>query len=60
MLTEKTNTLEINVTEEQVSEFYSPNRRLIQDIFPNISRSEAEFIKSGVTDEEWKTLFNEI
>jgi len=30
---------------------------LIQDIFPNLTADEREFIKSGITNEEWKILF---
>lgn len=32
---------------------------LIQDVFPDLSRSEREFLLTGVTDEEWEEMFIE-
>jgi len=31
--------------------------KLIQDAFPNLSESDREFIKTGITEEEWVELF---
>ena len=45
-LTGNTNTMELDVTQEQMEEFNSPNRRMIQHIFPNLSMSQREFIKT--------------
>ena len=30
---------------------------LIQDIFPELTREEREFLKTGTTPEEWKEMF---
>jgi hypothetical protein len=30
---------------------------LIQDIFPNLPHGEREFIKTGITPQEWEELF---
>lgn len=59
-LTGKLNSMELDVTSDQLSELHmrSPNRRLIQHIFPNLSASEREFIKTGYTQEDWDTMFN--
>lgn len=47
---------DLPVTEEQMQKF--ENREgLIQDIFPNLSPDDREFIKSGITNEEWEELF---
>jgi hypothetical protein len=51
--------MDINVTEEQMREFASPNRRNIQDIFPNLSNDEREFIMTGITPGEWDEMFND-
>ena len=59
LLTGKESTFDINVTKEQMDEFNSPNRRKIHHIFPNISSSEREFIKTGYTDEDWVSMFGE-
>lgn len=59
-LTGKMNTLELDVTQDQLDELDRPGyaRRLIQDIFPNLSNVEREFLKTGYTQEDWDTLFS--
>jgi len=32
---------------------------MIQDAFPTLSQGEREFIKSGITAEEWDAIFEE-
>ena len=49
-------TLDLNVTQEQLDE-YERGARLIQDVFPHLSHDEREFIKTGITKEEWDSLF---
>ncbi|HUW46113.1 MAG TPA: hypothetical protein VMW50_10020 [Dehalococcoidia bacterium] len=49
-----TRTLDIPVTEEQVQAYQ--NGELIQRAFPHLSPGEREFIKTGITDEEWDTM----
>lgn len=56
-LTGTPNTMDLDITEEQMREFESPNRRLIQDIFQKLNPSGREFIKTGYTQEDWDTLF---
>lgn len=55
MMTGKVRTLDIDVTEEQIKEYNAG--ALIQDAFSNISPDEREFIKTGVTSEEWDEMF---
>lgn len=54
-ITGVTHSIDLPVTEEQVMEY---NRgALLQNAFPNLSAGDREFIKSGVTDSEWKDIF---
>ena len=48
------NTLNIEVTDEQI-EYYAAGG-LIQDAFPNLSASDREFIKTGITAECWEAM----
>lgn len=57
MFSGKIHTLEIEVTQEQLDELNSPNRRLIQEIVPNLTPDEREFLMTGVTKEEWDAEF---
>ena len=50
-------TLDLDVTEAQMEEFDSPDRRKIQEIFPNLNPGDREFIKSGISSDEWDELF---
>ena len=50
-------TLDLDVTEAQMEEFDSPDRRKIQEIFPNLNPGDREFIKTGISQEEWLELF---
>lgn len=43
----------IPVTEEQFNEYYSPNRRHIQDIFPELNPEIREMLISGCCPECW-------
>jgi len=49
-----TRTKEIDITPEQV-EAYN-NGEVIQRAFPHLSAGDREFIKTGITDEEWDTM----
>lgn len=55
MLTFKENSLDIDITESQL--FRVNNRHItgeyIQDIVPNLSASEREFLMTGILDETW-------
>lgn len=50
----KRRTMELDVTEGQMLEWQ--NGGLIQDVMPNLSADEREFIMTGVTPEEWDEL----
>ena len=51
------NTMELDVTQAQIDELVEPDRRLIQEIFPNLTSAEREFIKTGYTQEDWDAIF---
>jgi hypothetical protein len=51
------NTLDIDVTEEQIASWQGGE--LIQNAMPNLTADEREFIKTGITAEEWEELFGE-
>ncbi len=55
---EGTNTRDINVTREQLENWQAG--MLIQDAMPNVSADDREFIKTGITPEEWNTLEDDI
>ena len=57
MFSGKTNTMEIDVTPEQIAAWKAG--QLIQKAMPNLSPSEREFIMTGVTSEEWDAKFDE-
>lgn len=52
-------TVDLDVTQEQLDEMAKPPqlRRLLQDIFPQLSVENREFVKTGITAEEWDALF---
>lgn len=58
MLTGITRSIEIDVTQEQLDAYYSKGE-LLQFAFPNLSADDREFIKSGITKEEWDSAFPE-
>ena len=55
-LTGNVNKMYLDITQEQVEEWNSPaqERRLIQDIFPNLNEDEREFIMTGYTPADWR------
>ena len=55
-LSGNTNSMEIEVTQEQLSSWESGV--LIQNAMPNLSADESEFIMTGITPEEWDSAFN--
>jgi len=57
MLTGVRRTKELPVTEQQMMAYYDGG--LLQVVFPELSPGDREFIKSGITDEEWDTLKGE-
>lgn len=55
-LTGKINSIELDVTLEQIARF-EYGGSLVQNIFPNLSPSEREFLRNGITPEEWEKEF---
>jgi hypothetical protein len=51
----KKSTLEIDVTARQIASW--ERGELIQDAMPNLTPDEREFIKTGVTPDEWDDIF---
>lgn len=56
MLTGKLHTVDLNVTERQLNS-YEQGEGLLQDIFSHLTPAEREFIKSGITNEEFESTF---
>ena len=50
------NTMKLDVTPEQLTS-YKQGNELIQNVFPNLSAEHREFIKTGITPEEWEASF---
>lgn len=56
-LTGNINKMYLDVTPEQIAEWNNPQRtKLIQDIFPNLTQDEREFIMTGYTISDWKEM----
>ena len=49
--------MEIDVTPEQLKDFYQDKLGLIHVAFPHLNANEREFILTGITSEEWDELF---
>jgi hypothetical protein len=54
--TGKVATLDLAITQEQIN-LYENGGVLLQDAFPNLTPDEREFFKTGLTAEDWDTLF---
>ena len=52
--------MEIDITQEKL-DYYESNKNdiLIQNLFPNLTIDEREFIKTGIPAEEWDDIFKE-
>lgn len=55
LISGKVNAMDIDVTDEQLMDWRKGE--LIQDAMPNTTDVEREFIMTGVTPEEWNSLF---
>ena len=55
--TGKTSSMELDVTPEQIA-LYEQGRDLLQNVFPQLNAGEREFIKTGVTPEDWDKMFS--
>jgi len=58
VLSGKVRTLDIPITQKQM-DLWTNKVALIQEIMPDLTPSQREFILSGTVDEEWNTLFEE-
>lgn len=58
MLSGEVNEMDLDITPAQL-ESYELFGVLLQDAFPNLSPAEREFIKTGITPEEWYDTFGE-
>ena len=57
-LTGEVHEMDLDITPAQL-ESYELFGVLLQDAFPNLSPAEREFIKTGITPEEWYDTFGE-
>ena len=58
MLSGVVRTRELPVTQKQM-DIYERTDEKIQDVFPELSAGDREFIMTGITDEEWDAAFKE-
>lgn len=52
MISNKTTTLELPITNGQLNRW--EQGELIQNVFPDLTPDQREFIMTGITAEEWK------
>ena len=57
ILSGKTRTKQINVNQSQIDKWEAG--MLIQDAMPDVSVDEREFIKTGITPEEWTNFIGD-
>lgn len=57
MLSNSVSTRDLPVTQSQIELWEAGG--LIQDVMPELSSEDREFIMSGVTPEEWDSVFSE-
>ena len=57
-LSGQTNSMYLDISAEQIEEWNKPpsQRRYIQEIFPNLTQDEREFIMTGYTSADWKAM----
>jgi hypothetical protein len=54
----KLHTMDIpNLTPELLKKIEDPNRGLIQNVAPNLTPDEREFLMTGITPQEWEDTF---
>ena len=54
MLSGNTSSMDIDVSQDQIDLWQGGS--LIQNVMPNLSADEREFIMTGVTPEEWDSI----
>ena len=55
-VTGKENTLDLPITEAQI-ELWQGGGEYIQDVFPDLSPDQREFLLTGMTPEDWADTF---
>ena len=55
----KTNTMELDISQEQLDRWESVDKQLVQVAFPHLSSSEREFLMTGITPTEWNDTFGD-
>tara|TARA_R100000808_G_C2139455_1_gene147367 strand:- start:83 stop:304 length:222 start_codon:yes stop_codon:yes gene_type:complete len=55
ILTGKINTISLPVTQKQL-DLYENSKELIQNVMPNLTNAQREFVKTGITEQEWDKL----
>jgi len=58
LISNKEHSIDIPISKEELHRLDN-RKELIQNILPNMSNVFREFLKSGITPEEQKTIFNE-
>ena len=53
----KKHTMDLDITKEQLIAW--EKGEFIKDVFPNLTPDEIEFIKTGVTRDEWDALYGD-
>ena len=53
----KINVMDLDVTKDQFVAW--EKGALIQDAFPNLTPDEREFIKTGITPDDWDAMFGD-
>jgi hypothetical protein len=57
MISGELNSMELDVTQDQLNLWQGGE--LIQNAFPHLNADEREFIKTGITPQEWSDTFGE-
>ena len=52
-----THTMELDVTAKQIVSW--EKGEMIQNVFPHLTAGEREFIKTGITPDDWNTMFGD-
>ena len=55
-ITGKVTEIDLPITQSQLEQ-YELGNELIQDVFPELTPPQREFIKTGVSESEWNNLF---